>query len=104
MGVYQAWTISDCEALRAFAAAGMDLQAIARKLGRSRESVRRKAKHLGVALNTRPAVKWSDSEDLALRLGVGIGKPVSEIAKALHRSENAVYARLRKLRIKEGQI
>ena len=103
MGVYQAWTTSDCEALRAFAAAGLDLSVISRKLGRSRESVRRKAKHLGVALNTRPAVKWSDSDDLALRAGVGIGKPVSEIAEALHRSENAVYARLRKLRIKEGQ-
>lgn len=98
MGVYQAWTTSDCEALRAFAAAGLDLSVIARKLGRTRESVRRKAKHLGVALNTRPAVKWSDSDDLVLLAGLGLKRPISEIAETLGRSENAVYARIRKFR------
>ena len=95
MATYQTW--SDCETkeLQAMAEQGLPLSVMARKLGRCRESIRQKARHMGIDLAVRKIRAFTPAEDAEIMAG---NASAEDIAKRLGRSKNSVYARMRRLR------
>lgn len=98
-GSYQTWTEVDEIQLRAMASVGLSLSVIARKLGRPRESVRQKARHLGIKVTTRELRPFTPEEDLRLLSGAS----ADELARELGRTKNSVYSRMRRLKYGKGK-
>lgn len=100
VGTYQVWSESEENELRRMADEGASIAMIASKLGRCRESIRQKARHMGISLAVRQIRPFSASEDAEISAGAA---SVKDLADRLGRSENSVYARMRRLRM-EGKL
>ena len=100
MGTYQVWSESEAMELQRMAEEGASIAVIARKLGRCRESIRQKARHMGISLTVRKIRPFSASEDAEIMAG---SASVEDLAARLGRSKNSVYARMRRLRM-EGKL
>jgi hypothetical protein len=86
------------EALRALLAEGGDVDALARRLGRSPDALRLHARALGLT-DPRPRRRWVEREDVLLRKGYALGLTCPAISARFlpGRSSGAVAARARKL-------
>ena len=79
---------------------GASIAEIARLLGRCRESVRQKARHMGIDLSVRKTRAFTPAEDAEIMAG---DASADELAARLGRSRDSVYARMRRLR-REGKL
>lgn len=100
MGTYQVWSESEAKELQAMAEQGLPISVMARKLGRCRESIRQKARHMGLDLAVRKIRAFTPAEDAEIMAG---NASAEDLAARLGRSKNSVYARMRRLRM-EGKL
>ena len=85
------------EAIRACLGQDGDLNALARRLGRSPDALRLHARHLGLH-HPEPRRRWAEWEDAVVRDGYTSALPCAEIARQLpQRTTTSVAARARKL-------
>lgn len=99
MATYQTWSDCECAQLKDMAEHGESLASIARTLGRRLESVRHKARHMGIDLTVRKTRHYTADEDRRI---MADGESIEELARELGRTADSVYARRRRL-MREGQ-
>lgn len=100
VSTYQVWSESEVRELQRMADEGASIAVIARKLGRCRESIRQKARHMGISLTVRQIRPFTPAEDAEIMAG---NASAEDLAARLGRSKNSVYARMRRLRL-EGKL
>lgn len=100
VSTYQVWSESEAKELQAMAEQGLPISVMARKLGRCRESIRQKARHMGLDLAVRKIRAFTPAEDAEIMAG---NASAEDLAARLGRSKNSVYARMRRLRM-EGKL
>ena len=76
--------------------------AVAEELGRSRETVTRRAGVLGI--KSGKARNWSEAEDTTLKSLLNIGMSQGEISGKINRSINAISARCKRLSVSKARL
>ena len=76
--------------------------AVADELGRSRETVTRRAMKLGV--KSGKTRNWSESEDAKLKTLLGTGMSHCQISGEINRSVNAISARCKRLNVTRARL
>ena len=98
----KAWSTAETQTLKTLAAQGLTPEAIAEKMNRSHQTIRRKAKYFGIAF-CHPGKReyWTAADIEKLRVCTEKGMLDSEIANALGRSATAVEHKRTKMNLRK---
>lgn len=92
------WTDDETDELRRMAADGVPRADMSRQLGRSPNAVKMKLRSLGLYVPKPAGRPWSADDDASLVRRYLAGASFATLASAFNRTENAVIARLVRLR------
>ncbi|MBR1237368.1 hypothetical protein [Bradyrhizobium sp. AUGA SZCCT0182] len=94
---FRHWTMQEDERLREMARDRVFISEIAAELRRSVSAVEFRLKSLDRSKSLSTRRHWTAQEDVVMRTFMDKGKEAAEIAADLHRTPQAIYARLQRL-------